>query len=176
MAEHTNGPALLITDLELSGGPGFDRIRSETRRCSLAEFLAANHEAEETCEAVRALTPGDAVELGGGACPLVEVRRSWEGERVTHTWGNRPARVLGSWLQGNGVEMVDLRWEGRYAFLCIPRAEFDLYWRWAPRVEAPPSPNALRDLARELPDPRGELAACFPVRDPDGHMGATEGA
>lgn len=152
---------LLITDLALGEGDSFERVRGETQECSLVEFLAANHEDEETCAAVRALQPGESIEIGGGAAPLVEVRRSWAGERVEHAHRS-PARVVGAWSLSNGVEMVDLRSEGRFAFFCIPRIEFDAQWRWAPPPVEAHGPTALRDLARELPDTRGDLERLFP--------------
>ncbi len=42
---------------------------------SLAIFVEANAEDEETVADVRALAPGEHVMLGGGACPLVRVDR-----------------------------------------------------------------------------------------------------
>lgn len=43
--------------------------------CSIASFLSSNEEDEETCEAVLALLIGQATQLGGGACPAVDVTR-----------------------------------------------------------------------------------------------------
>jgi hypothetical protein len=47
-------------------------------RCTVAEFLAANHEADVLAD-VLALAPGESATLGGGAGPLLYVRR--EGRR-----------------------------------------------------------------------------------------------
>lgn len=43
--------------------------------CSLRDFLQANEDDAETCAVVGALQPGQPVNLGGGACPLVTVTR-----------------------------------------------------------------------------------------------------
>jgi len=42
---------------------------------SIESFLSVNEDDPETCDAVRALEPGDEVVLGGGACPQITVRR-----------------------------------------------------------------------------------------------------
>jgi hypothetical protein len=56
-----------ITMSDLSSG--------ERWRTTFQQFAADNEEDTDAVAAVRALRPGDAIEFGGGAAPLVRVRR-----------------------------------------------------------------------------------------------------
>jgi hypothetical protein len=47
----------------------------DTARCTLAEFLDANGSDDELCDAVAALDVGAEYVAGGGAAPMVRIRR-----------------------------------------------------------------------------------------------------
>lgn len=41
--------------------------------CTLADFLGANADDEDVCDAARALKPGESTLIGGGAAPLMRI-------------------------------------------------------------------------------------------------------
>ena len=75
---------------------------------SIADFLAANDEDEETCDAVRALEPGDEVVLGGGAASEITIRRRIGGL----AFGDDACPVHGAaLLNGECLTCEDLAWK-----------------------------------------------------------------
>ena len=67
-----------VEDVESGGAEPDGPEGSVLRYSSLDAFVTVNADDEGTCEGVRALAVGESVDLGGGACPAVRVRRVTE--------------------------------------------------------------------------------------------------
>ena len=65
---------LSFQDFDYSHARGYYKVGPAVET-TLREFCLANKDDAETCADVRRLEPGEVVRLGGGAQPVVEIKR-----------------------------------------------------------------------------------------------------